>query len=438
MFELNEKKIEKLIDKIKIPRIKDIEKLCASIDIRDLSDEEVCILVKSIYSADYKAIKQIVLQTAQAIRKKIHGNTVVLMAPVEVTNYCASNCYFCGWRSDNREMKRIRLCNELVLKQAEYLLKKRIDYIEFVGGDDVFFVREDLPTLLHALNEMSLGEIEGKPKAMFCTMALTRLQYERLKSAGAYSMIVWQETYDRVLYEKYITNGFKAYGIDDNYAPVKNGDGYHFRLTSQDRALQAGLGVAIGTMLGLNPNIAFEMIATISHARHLLSQYPIDKQNPVIIGMPIWNHITTRRTDNLTRKIIDMNDVFSFFAAIYFLALDKEKVWVFPNCRVPMAVQVESLLSGGVFSSTEVKVGPGGYLKSLVADMPAYEQSLVCDLLRKNLHLDDTITLEQILSDLDIMEQFCHFYGTHEDYIQAFQRAGLFSLSDQPVSSSYA
>lgn len=58
---------------------------------------------------------------------------------------------------------------------------------------------------------------------------------------------MWQETYDEALYNKHISRGPKAYGIDDGFRVVKNGNGFLFRLQSQDRAAKAGLALSVGS-----------------------------------------------------------------------------------------------------------------------------------------------------------------------------------------------
>jgi hypothetical protein len=111
---------------------------------------------------------------------------------------------------------------------------------------------------------------------------------------------------------------------------------------------------------------------------------------------------------------------------MYFLSLPFRDTWVFPNCRVNIDTQIESVRVAGVFTSTEVKLGPGGYLPGLLADMKKRGESTRA--------LDDIIMEQsqgkcadtaEFLRYLDTKEQFLHHYDTHETYVQRFFQTGL-------------
>jgi 2-iminoacetate synthase ThiH len=315
-----------------------------------------------------------VLETAMARRQEAFGNAVVPMAPVEASNACASDCGFCGWRSSNIAMRRQKISEELIMEQVRYLVDKGIHYIEYVGGDDFRFVREVLPSLVNKTR--ALGRSLGmRLKICFCTMALTENQYRWLKQLGADAMIVWQETYDRRCYNRQIASGPKAWGIDENWKVLTGGDGYAFRLGAQERALRAGLEVALGTILGLNDNLNFEILATVRHARHLMQNYAVTPQSPLVIGMPTWNEITTPATDNRPAGRERVNPYFSYIAALYLLSL--------PGGRAELERRITA-----EFNCSAV-------------DLPAFDR------------------------DLSVKEQFVHHYHSHDTYRERMEQAGL-------------
>jgi hypothetical protein len=179
-------------------------------------------------------------------------------------------------------------------------------------------------------------------------------------------------------------------------------------------------------MLGLNPDIITEFLATVEHARYLLNNYGLTEKHPLIVGMPIWNSITTRRTDNRPSQVPDMVALFPVFAALYLLALPTRSVWVFPNCRVPLQTQVQAVRSAGVFTSTEVKLGPGGYLPALISKREARGEDTVA--LRKRLAAmlrDAGESVDELARALDEREQFVHHYHAHETYVREMARCGL-------------
>jgi hypothetical protein len=179
-------------------------------------------------------------------------------------------------------------------------------------------------------------------------------------------------------------------------------------------------------MLGLNPDIVTEFLATVDHARYLASAYGATGAHPIVIGMPIWNAITTRETDLRPGYVPDLVTLFPVLAALYLLALPDEGVWIFPNCRVPMEVQVEAARVAGAFSSTEVKLGPGGYLPAIIRRMQAGGedtlplQKRVAAILR-----EAGEDVDELARALDEREQFVHHYHAHDVYRSELERAGL-------------
>ncbi len=408
-----------------VPDIKEIENILEKSKDEDLSFKDINQLINGIYSSQFIKIKKYLLDFSSRIRKDLFGNKVIPMAPVEISNICASNCMFCGWRSSNSEMQRSNISEYLIMEQVKYLVRKGIYYIEFVGGDDFNFVRRTLPSLIKSTRKLS-QEMGVTLKICFCTMALTETQYRELKELGADSMIVWQEAYDPACYNKLIIGGPKARGIDENWKVVKGGDGYSFRLHSQERALKAGLEVALGSMVGMNENLNFEILSTIEHARFLIRKFGINEKAPLIIGMPIWNSITTSSTDIRPLNKQGISHYFSYIASIYFLSIPKGKAWIFPNCRVGIEDQIEAVAAAGVFTSTEVKVGPGGYLPALLAEKRRSGENT--KELEKLIALEFGINYSDFTSlkrSLDQKEQFLHHYHSHEEYLDRMSNADL-------------
>ncbi|KRQ16283.1 radical SAM protein [Bradyrhizobium manausense] len=387
---------------------------------RPLLPSEIRGFIGMINTPDFSTIKSMVLDCSAGVRAKKYGHSVVTVSPVEVSNRCASNCDFCGWRADNAQMGRLIIDEEMVDIQTQYLLEKGIDDIELVGGDDMQFVRDALPVLLRRLQ--SRFPASSGRQLLFSTMALTEQQYRNLATCGADGMISWQETYDETLYNKHISRGPKSRGIDDDFRIVKNGNGFLFRLQSQDRAAKAGLNVSVGSMLGLHKDVAFDVLATVHHARYLCRTYaPV---RPLIVGMPTWNKLTTPETDNRPEQVLDIEECFSFVASLYLLALSDLNVWVFPTCRVSMESHLEAVRAAGAYTSTEVKTGPGGYLVDALRNVkPQLRQATienVCGELA-----GEKINGNVLLKRLQFFEQFQHYHYTHEEFVRALEAAGI-------------
>jgi hypothetical protein len=396
----------------------------------ELTPREVNSLTNVMGAADFPELGSRVLEVASDVRKCVYHDNVVVMAPIEVGNKCVSDCDFCGWKTGNQDMMRSRVPAEIVIEQARYLINKGIYSIELVCGDDPQLVRDEFPTLIQEVRKLFPEGVKGRIQV--CTMALTSKQYENLKTAGADGIIVWQETYDKAIYDSHITKGPKAHGIREDWKVDKNGDGFTFRLQSQDRALEAGLEIALGTMLGLNPDLKPEILSTILHARHLIAreinERGVNENSPLIVGMPTWNNITTPRADKRPAAYREPTDIFPYIAAVYFLSLPKKKAWIFPNCRVPMKTQIEALQAGGVFTSTEVKLGPAGYMPAALREATLKFDTDGSERIKRLMseHLGTEFpNLDALQSFLDEQEQFLHHYGSHHDFKTAFHAAGL-------------
>jgi hypothetical protein len=85
-----------------------------------------------------------------------------------------------------------------------------------------------------------------------------------------------------------------------------------------------------------------------------------------------------------------LQHLFPVIASLYLLALPGQGFWVFPNCRVSMHTQIDAARVAGVFSSTEVKLGPGGYLPAVIRQARQAGQDTaplekrIAELLREN------------------------------------------------------
>ncbi len=143
--------------------------------------------------------------------------------------------------------------------------------------------------------------------------------------------------------------------------------------------------------------------------------------------MPLWNAITTRATDLRPAQSRNVVEIFPAIAGLYLMALPDSSTWIFPNCRVPLPGQIEAARVAGVFTSTEVKLGPGGYLPSVIQQRRARGEN-VDDLVgqvRALLGTDGDVAEGDLQSVLDEREQFMHHFHNHDVYGQALEAAGL-------------
>jgi 2-iminoacetate synthase len=184
---------------------------------------------------------------ANVLRKMHFGKTVKLYAPLYISNYCVNNCKYCGFRAGNAQARR-RLTPIEIEAEAKSLKNSKLDSVLVVCGEDpeyltVDFIEETIKILKKFFSSISL-EI----------FPLDTAAYERLVKAGASGLLIYQETYDRKLYDSL------------HSGPKKD---FTFRLESASRAAEAGFHkIGLGVLLGLK-NWIYDAAAMAVHAEWL-------------------------------------------------------------------------------------------------------------------------------------------------------------------------
>lgn len=372
-------------------------------------------------------LREIVTKSARALRQQLYGNDVAVMVPIEISSFCASNCSFCGWRSDNKDMVRLKVSPQGVEKEIEKLAKYDFSHYEIVAGDDLNFIKNDLEGII-GLCKKKLSELKKEARVSICLTPLLKSHYEKLKKAGLDTVLTWQETYNFENYRKLITSGPKANGITEDFKVAKNGNGCLERISSHELCVQAGLQVGLGVMLGLDEtHPEADILSAIRHASKLIEVYR-DTIQPIIIGMPIWNPITTQRTDNSIyhKSKVSGEEDFELISSIYLLSLPDRFTWVFPNCRVSKKTQMESIKTAGCFTSGMVRVGPGAYLEF------EKEKDFV-EAFAKSSEKVESLTKDKVLTG----EQFQHHFDSQENYNKRFGEEKLKLVKEQKFISEF-
>ncbi|MCK5492499.1 MAG: [FeFe] hydrogenase H-cluster radical SAM maturase HydG, partial [Candidatus Omnitrophica bacterium] len=99
-------------------RIKDI--LLKSLAIQTLTPDETAVLLNV---RDSHMLEEM-MKTALEVKKKVYDNRIVTFAPLYLNNLCVNNCMYCGFRKDNKTIKRKILSLEEVKKEVEVLAGK--------------------------------------------------------------------------------------------------------------------------------------------------------------------------------------------------------------------------------------------------------------------------------------------------------------------------
>ena len=186
---------------------------------------------------------------SQAITRQRFGKVIRLFAPLYLSNECINNCAYCGFSRDN-PILRVTLAVEEVRREARALHAQGFRNLLLVAGEHPKFVGTDyMAACVRALHEewpsvsLEVGPMETE-------------EYRPLVAAGAEGLVVYQETYDRAIYERMHTAG-----------PKRNFD---WRLETPERAYAAGFRrLGIGALYGL-ADWRREALSVAAHAQYLL------------------------------------------------------------------------------------------------------------------------------------------------------------------------
>ncbi|WP_326538953.1 radical SAM protein [Pseudorhodoferax sp.] len=391
-----------------------------------LSVQQVSWLLQAVRSVADPATRAAIVDAARAVRRTCFGNQVATMVPIEVTSYCASTCKFCGWRADNKDMVRLAISETAIREQAKILARMGFSHFEIAGGDHLPFLRNSLKPLVRALKEETRA-VNPEARVSLCLVPMHEAQYTELREHGLDCVLTWQETYCQELFAFHVPSGPKAWGIDLDFAMTRGGDGFMQRLRSQEMAIRSGLQAGLGAMIGLAEHTEADILSVVIHGQRLIEHYG-DAVQPLIIGMPAWNSITTTASDNRESMGFNFHSEanFELIAAIYLLAYPDRRAWVFANGRVAPQVQVDCIESAAFFTSTLVQIAPGAYLGL----QPEVAQRLGNGsiFIKSSIEADE-ITQEAIMSG----EQFMHYLMPHDAFLQMFSQRGLQVVSDRSM-----
>ena len=186
---------------------------------------------------------------SQALTRQRFGKVIRLFAPLYLSNECINNCKYCGFSRDNAIL-RVTLSVDEVMREARSLAAQGFRNILLVAGEHPKFVSNGY------LAECVAALHESTPSVSLEVGPMETEEYRPLVAAGADGLVVYQETYNRALYDDLHTSG-----------PKKNFD---WRLETPERAYTAGFRrLGIGALYGL-ADWRYEALSVAAHAEYLL------------------------------------------------------------------------------------------------------------------------------------------------------------------------
>ena len=333
-----------------------------------------------LLAADTPELLNDIFTAASFVKDKIYGRRVVLFAPLYISNYCANNCLYCAFKSDNPFTKRKALSLEEIKEEVRWLLGRGHKRILMVSGEAssadkslIDFYTESV----RAIYSVSVGPHRIKRVNVNCA-PLSIAEFRKLKSAGIGTYQLFQETYHDATYRKVHPKGPKS--DPDN------------RLDAIDRAFLAGIDdVGTGVLYGLY-DWRFETLGLLMHIEHLEKKFNV---GPHTISVPrIEPALGVDFNENLPYRVCD--DDFKKIVAV--LRLSVPYTGIILSTRETPHLRDELFSLGVSQISAESRTSPGGY---------AVENNSIKE---GQFSISDSRSLDEVISSLikkNFIPSFC-------------------------------
>jgi biotin synthase len=137
-------------------------------------------------------------ERAYAVKKKHVGTKVYFRGIIELSNICSKNCFYCGIRSDNKNVRRYQMQREEILSEARWCFEQRYGSLVLQAGE-----REDkkwtdfITSLIRDIKEVS----DNKLGITLSLGEQTEEVYQDWFEAGAHRYLLRIETSNPELYK---------------------------------------------------------------------------------------------------------------------------------------------------------------------------------------------------------------------------------------------
>ena len=372
--------------------INDILKKAA--EARGLTHREAAVLLEC---SDSDTIERI-FSIARDIKQRIYGNRIVMFAPLYLSNHCINGCTYCPYHATNRTIARRKLTQEQIAAEVIALQDMGHKRLALEAGEHptlapIEYILESIDTIY------SIRHRNGAIRRVNVNIAATTVEnYRRLRDAGIGTYILFEETYNREVYNRLHPSGPKS--------------DWAYHTEAMDRAMEGGIDdVGIGALFGLT-DYRYDLVGLLMHAEHLEARFGV---GPHTISVPRIRPADDIDLTKFPNAVTD--DVFRRIVAILRLAVPYTGMIISTResaeCRKQVLDVGVSQISGG--SRTSV----GGYAEG--------EQSEGSE----QFDISDHRTLDQVvgwLLELGYIPSFCtacYREGRTGDRFMSLAKRGL-------------
>ena len=210
---------------------------------RKLTSDELFSLIKAGDAGDLADM----YSTANLMRAKFHKNSCCVHGIIEISNYCARNCAYCGISSEVRNITRYRMSEQEIIETAHTAVNKYgFKALVLQSGEDCSYSVDELADIIRIIKKndnvlvfISFGEIGS-------------IGLSTLYKAGARGLLLRFETSNPELYSRL----HPGHLLEDRLNDLRN-------------AYDMGYLIITGSLIGLPGQTDMDRLNDILLAREL-------------------------------------------------------------------------------------------------------------------------------------------------------------------------
>lgn len=342
-----------------------------------LDPEETAVLIQN---QDPETIGEM-FALAHKLKREVYGDRIVFFAPLYISDECANDCKYCGFRSSNHMMHRKTLSMEEIEREVTIMLNEGQKRTVLVYGESPVTDADFICKSVEKVYSVNVGNGNIR-RANINAAPLSREDLRKLKDVGIGTFQVFQETYHHETYSRLHPAG-----------TVKGN--YRWRLYAMDRAQDAGVDdVGIGVLFGLY-DWRFEVMGLLYHTIHLEETF--NGVGPHTISFPRITPATgTPYSDHPEYAVSDAD----FKKLVAIIRLSVPYTGMICTARETKETRDEVIPLGVSQIDAGTRIGVGGYAKSSGNQLPDKEQ----------FSLGDTRPLDEVVREtcqMDSIPSFC-------------------------------
>lgn len=342
-------------------------------EMKGLTHSEAAVLLE----CEDKEVLARIYDLAERIKLRFYGKRIVMFAPLYLSNYCVNGCTYCPYHMKNKEIPRIKLAQEEIVREVTALQdmghkRLALEMGEHPTINTMEYLLESIKTIY------SIKHKNGVIRRVNVNVAATTVEnYKLMHEAGIGTYILFQETYNKTAYKELHPTGPKS--------------DYAYHTEAMDRAMQGGIDdVGIGVLFGLNL-YRYDFVGLLMHAEHLEAAFGV---GPHTISVPRIRPADDVNLSAFSNAISD--EIFMKIVALTRIAVPYTGIII--STRESADLRGKLLKIGISQLSGGSKTSVGGY-----ADNTPEEDS-------SQFEVNDTRTLDEVVNwlvSLGFIPSFC-------------------------------